>query len=84
MAWSLSKGLFVHSVWLRQAQPERTGGGICDRSQSGGLAPDFGGDSDLQLRPFHQKLHLALALPLVDVEPKGQQHSRGQGFGVDE
>jgi hypothetical protein len=36
----------------------------------------------LQLRPFHPKLHLALALPLVHIEAEGQQHGLGRLLGV--
>ena len=34
--------------------------------------------SGLKLRAFHQKLHLALALPFVHIEAEGQQHAGGQ------
>ena len=37
-----------------------------------------------ELRALDQKLHLALAFPLVHVEAEGQQHAGGQGVGVAE
>ena len=51
---------------------------------SGSLAPDFGGNADLQLHTLYQKLHFALAFPLVHIQPIGQHYPRGQLLGVAE